>query len=125
MVERHAGVASPMSLIINARIGGAVAEVERDATAFPHRDANRLLWVIGSWWEGDAEPHVEWTRGVFDALAPHSTGGVYVNALDGDEGQGRIRDSYGEGNYARLAELKRRWDPENVFRLNQNISPSD
>jgi FAD/FMN-containing dehydrogenase len=123
IVTRHAEVTSPMSVVINARMGGAVARVDREATAFAHRDAYRLVWVVGSWWEGDPDEHVAWTRGVFDALTPHSTGGVYVNALDADEGDERTRDSYGERNYARLVELKRRWDPENVFRLNQNVSP--
>jgi FAD/FMN-containing dehydrogenase len=123
LVERHARVPSPMSLIINARIGGAVADVDADATAFAHRDAYRLLWAISAWWEGDDEEHVEWCRGVFDAMSPYSTGGVYVNTL-GDEGSDRVRASYRDTTWRRLVAVKDRWDPDNVFHLNQNVAPS-
>jgi FAD/FMN-containing dehydrogenase len=122
-VERHAKVPSPMSVIINARMGGAVEEVATDETAFAHRDANRLLWVVSSWWEGDDEEQVDWCRGVFDAMEPHSTGAVYVNAL-GDEGGERVRAGYADATWPRLVAAKDRWDPDNVFHLNQNIPPS-
>ena len=123
LVERHAGVPSPMSLIINARMGGAIEEVSVDATAFAHRDAYRLLLVQSAWWEGDDEEHVEWCRGVFDAMSPYSTGGVYVNFL-GDEGESRVRAGYEDATWRQLVAVKDRWDPENVFHLNQNIAPS-
>ncbi len=123
MVELHAGVPSPMSLIITARMGGAIERVEQQSTAFGHRDAYRLLWVVGSWWEGDDAEQIEWTRGVFDALTPHSTGGVYVNSLQYEPEQ-RTRDAYGSAIWSRLVELKDRWDPDNVFRLNYNVPPS-
>ena len=75
--------------------------------------------------EGDYEDsgQIEWTRAVFDALTPHSTGGVYVNSLQ-DEPDRRIRDAYDSPTWARLVETKDRWDPENVFRLNYNVPPS-
>ena len=123
MVELHAGVPSPMSMIITARMGGAIERVAPESTAFVHRDAYRLLWVVGAWWEGDDAEQIAWTREVFDALTPHSTGGVYVNSLQ-DEPEQRIRDAYDNRTWARLVELKDRWDPDNAFRLNYNVPPS-
>ena len=123
MVELHEGVPSPMSMIITARMGGAIERVAPESTAFVHRDAYRLLWVVGAWWEGDDAEQIAWTREVFDALTPHSTGGVYVNSLQ-DEPEQRIRDAYDNRTWARLVELKDRWDPENTFRLNYNVPPS-
>jgi FAD/FMN-containing dehydrogenase len=124
MVELHEGVPSPMSLIINSRLGGAIGRVPHDATAFGHRDAYRQVWIVSSWWEDDADEQIAWCRDVFDAMTPHSTGGVYVNAL-GNEGSSRVRASYEDAAWQRLVAAKHRWDPENVFRLNQNIPPSD
>jgi len=123
LVELHAEVPSPMSQIITGRMGGAVERVTPESTAFVHRDAYRLLWVIGCWWEGDADEHIAWTRSVFDALTPHSTGGVYVNSLQ-DEPDERLRDAYSSATWNRLVEVKDRWDPDNVFRLNYNVPPS-
>ena len=122
-VRLHAEVPSPMSLIINARMGGAVERVAPEATAFGHRDANRQVWVVSSWWDGDRDEHVQWCRRVFEAMTRHSSGGVYVNAL-GDEGSERVRASYAGEIWTRLVAVKDRWDPDNVFHLNQNIPPS-
>jgi FAD/FMN-containing dehydrogenase len=123
IVELHAEVPSPMSMIITARMGGQIERVAPESTAFVHRDAYRLLWVVGCWWEGDDAEQIEWTRSVFDALTPHSTGGVYVNSLQ-DEPEGRIRDAYSTAAWDRLVEVKDRWDPDNAFRLNYNVPPS-
>jgi FAD/FMN-containing dehydrogenase len=122
-VELHAEVPSPMSMIITARMGGAIERVAPESTAFVHRDAYRLLWVVGCWWEGEDAEQIEWTRDVFDALTPHSTGGVYVNSLQ-DEPEQRIRDAYNGSTWARLTDVKDCWDPDNVFRLNYNVPPS-
>jgi len=122
-VRRHADVPSPMSLIINARMGGAIERVAREATAFAHRDANRLLLVVSAWWEGSDEEQIEWCRGVFDAMTPYSTGGVYVNFLE-DEGEQRVQAGYAADIWRRLVAAKDRWDPDNVFHLNANIPPS-
>jgi Berberine and berberine like len=82
-----------------------------------------MLTVAALWHDPlQSERHVDWTRRVWEALLPGSTGGSYVNHL-GDEGQERIRAAYG-AKWDRLVELKRRWDPENVFRLNQNVPPA-
>jgi FAD/FMN-containing dehydrogenase len=122
-VRRHAEVPSPMSLIINGRMGGAVERVPREATAFGHRDAKRLLLVVSAWTEGDDHEQIEWCRGVFDAMTPHSTGGVYVNFVE-DEGEKRVRAGYDDDIWPRLVAAKDRWDPDNVFHLNPNIPPS-
>jgi hypothetical protein len=121
-VRRHAEVLSPMSLIINGRMGGAVERVPRETTAFGHRDAKRVLLVASAWWEGDDDEHIEWGKGVFEAMTPHSTG-VYVNFLE-DEGEERVRASYADDIWKKLVAAKDRWDPDNVFHLNQNIPPS-
>jgi FAD/FMN-containing dehydrogenase len=123
LVQRHAEVPSPMSLVINGRMGGAVERVPREATAFGHRDANRLLLVVSAWWEGDDDEQIDWCRGIFDAMTPHSTGGVYMNFVE-DEGAHRVRAGYADDIWLRLVAAKRRWDPDNVFHLNPNIAPS-
>jgi len=69
------------------------------------------------------ETHTGWVRGVFEALAPHATGGVYLNATSPDEGQAGVRDAFGTETYERLAMVKAEWDPENVFHLTPNVRP--
>jgi FAD/FMN-containing dehydrogenase len=122
-VRRHAEVSSPMSLIINGRMGGAVERVSREATAFGHRDANRLLLVVSAWWEGDDDEQIDWGQGIFDAMTPYSTGGVYMNFVE-DEGEDRVRAGYANDIWLKLVAAKDRWDPENIFHLNPNIPPS-
>ena len=114
---------SPMSELHVHHMGGAAARVARDSSAFPHRDAPFNLAIIARWPESGAqEPHSAWARGVSAAMEPYLSGGVYVNYL-GDEGEQRIRDAYGP-TFARLSALKQKYDPTNVFRLNQNIRPA-
>ena len=78
--------------------------------------------MIALWDEGKANTHIEWARTFWTAMEPFATSGVYVNYL-GNEGEGRIRASYG-ANYERLVALKNKYDPTNLFRLNQNIKPT-
>ena len=102
---------------------GAAARVPVDATAFPHRAEQYDLLILAQWSEpGRTDEHVGWARTAFDALRPHLEDAVYVNNL-GTEGPERVRSAYGP-NHARLAALKRTYDPANVFRLNQNIPPT-
>jgi len=105
------------------QLHGVASRVAPSATAFPHR-AERYDFLIGSQWSeaADSDRNVQWTRALFEAMRPHLEASVYVNNL-GDEGPGRVRAAYGE-NYPRLAALKRAYDPDNLFRANQNIDPS-
>jgi FAD/FMN-containing dehydrogenase len=121
LIGGFAGATSPFASIILGRMGGAVARVPEDATAFAHRNVDGNAWFINSWTPemGEDEPHVEWVRRGWSAAAPWSAG-AYVNALAGDDAPHR---SYPPATWDRLVEVKRRWDPENVFRLNQNVPP--
>ena len=104
-------------------MGGAAARIGADVSAFGNREAPFLLNVVARWLEPDEdEANLTWARGLREAMQRYATGGTYVNFLDvGDE---RVRDAYDPDRYARLVELKRRWDPTNAFHLNQNIRPS-
>jgi FAD/FMN-containing dehydrogenase len=114
---------SPQTHIIVGRMGGAIAKHASDATAFARRDEPYFAWILGVWPpEQPDEPGIAWTRQVSDALRPYVTGATYVNAL-GDEGEARIRDAYSPATYERLVALKRKYDPTNLFLLNQNIKP--
>ncbi|MFZ5427396.1 MAG: FAD-binding oxidoreductase [Thermodesulfobacteriota bacterium] len=101
-------------------LGGQVNRVPPGDTAFPRRDVNFIVNMHTRWRDpGQDEACIAWARGLFKALAPYSMGSVYVNFMPGDETD-RIRGAFGT-NYERLAEVKRRHDPDNLFRLNQNI----
>jgi FAD/FMN-containing dehydrogenase len=101
---------------------GAVTRVSPTATAFPHRQGGHSLIMNAQWTDpAQEEECVAWLRGLFNALRPHMADQVYVNYLDSDD-QERVRAAYGP-NYDRLVELKRRYDPDNLFRLNINIAP--
>jgi FAD/FMN-containing dehydrogenase len=104
-------------------LNGAVHDVAADATAFAYRDA-QLTHIIGgiSADPGPMPQYREWVRAYWEALHPHSAGGSYVNFLM-EEGNERIATSY-RGNFARLAQIKRKYDPNNLFRVNQNIAPA-
>jgi FAD/FMN-containing dehydrogenase len=117
-------ITSPLSDFKFAALGGAAARVAPDATAFAYRDAPFVLNINARWPLGDdPQPHIEWTRGLWEAMRPFSAGGGYVNFL-GEEGATRVRDAYGERAYRRLVALKDAYDPDNTFRLNQNIPPT-
>jgi FAD/FMN-containing dehydrogenase len=103
-------------------INGAAHRVASDATAFAYRDANFATVIAGIWPDpADNEANVAWVRDYYAAVAPHSEEGGYINFMGADD-QGRIRANY-KGNYDRLVEIKRRYDPGNLFHLNQNIAP--
>jgi FAD/FMN-containing dehydrogenase len=103
-------------------INGAVSRVASDATAFAYRDAQFATVIAGAWPDpADNDKNVKWVRDYYKALEPHSSAGGYVNFMDADD-QGRVQENYG-GNYARLVSIKKKYDPENLFHLNQNICP--
>jgi FAD/FMN-containing dehydrogenase len=113
---------SPRSYTIMFQLGGAVARVPDDATAFSGRSAGYALNINAA--AVDAEEcaeQTEWARGLWEATRPYSNG-VYMNFL-GNEGAERVRAAYGAAKYQRLVDLKRAWDPDNLFRRNQNIPP--
>jgi FAD/FMN-containing dehydrogenase len=124
LLRAHERAASADTKIQLYHFGGAVARVGRDETAFARRDAPYLLNIAARWQDqGETDLHVGWAREVHEAMTPFATGGVYVNFL-GEEGQDRVRAAYGPRTFARLADLKRRYDPTNLFRINQNIPPA-
>ena len=112
-----------MAMIQLRVLGGAMARVPAGATAFAHRDANVMFALIMPFEDPAELPvHEAWTADFHEALAPKSTG-VYSNFL-AVEGEGRIREAYPDATYDRLADVKRRYDPTNLFRMNQNIRPA-
>ena len=103
---------APHSHVMTAWMGGAVDRVPPGATAFGHRGAHALTWIIGCTGEEPVAPAAEWVRGLWEDTARFATGGVYVNALDA----GRpVRDAYADDVWRRLVEVKRRYDPDGVF----------
>jgi FAD/FMN-containing dehydrogenase len=103
--------------------GGAIARVRPEATAFPHRHAQANMMLFTNWPVGnDARPQMQWARDFWKKLEPY-TRGFYVNEVEGNEGASKMNANY-LGNYARLAALKRKYDPTNLFRLNANITPA-
>jgi FAD/FMN-containing dehydrogenase len=126
-VAEHAYRArSPRSYAAIFHMGGAVARIPRDATAYPGRDVTDNI-VIDAAWLAEQDDAVgtfetEWARGFLRALHAHRAG-VYVNFLDGDDDVSRVREAYGDDTYARLAQIKAKWDPGNVFHHNKNIEP--
>jgi FAD/FMN-containing dehydrogenase len=104
-------------------LGGAVSRVGPQDTAFAHRDAQHSLLVLRMWQDpSESDKNIDWARRCYESAQPFLKTGVYVNYL-ADEGEPRVRDAYGV-NYQRLGEIKKKYDPTNFFRLNQNIRPA-
>jgi FAD/FMN-containing dehydrogenase len=123
LIEQGAKVGSPLSVIEVLAMGGAIARVPAEATAFPHRDARWLVNMPGQWSDAaDSAGEVAWVRETFAAVEPHLTGGAYSNFMEDDEVEA-AGVAYG-ATLDRLRQVKRAYDPENVFRLNQNIEPA-
>jgi FAD/FMN-containing dehydrogenase len=111
----------PFSQMIFFRIGQAVKAMPEDATAFPHRDADYMFHPITVWSDAaDDELLIAGARAFCEAMRPYTTGMAYLNFT----GEDRVREAFGEEKYARLVALKDRYDPDNLFRLNQNVVPS-
>jgi FAD/FMN-containing dehydrogenase len=114
---------SPMAMVQVRVLGGAMARVPAAATAFAFRDQPVMVTIITPFQDpAEAPAHEAWTQGLFEALRPAATG-VYSNFLD-DEGPARVREAYPGLTYHKLAQVKRSYDPDNVFRSNQNIVPA-
>jgi hypothetical protein len=124
LVAHRDTVTSPKSEIHVHHVGGAVARVPDDATAFGERSAPFLLNILASTFTSDGyDEAVSWAHGLYGGLASALTGGAYVNFLS-NEGPERVQAAYGQEKYDRLVRLKDAYDPTNLFRLNQNIVPS-
>jgi FAD/FMN-containing dehydrogenase len=123
VLHHAANVPSPQCEIFLGTLGGAVTRPAITSTAYAQRDAQFTMNVHGRWEDpADDARGIRWARDVFEATAPFASGGVYVNFMTADEGE-RVRNAYGP-NYERLVRVKRQYDPANLFRLNQNISPA-
>jgi hypothetical protein len=124
IVEYGRARTSPFSQVLIQHIHGAASRVHPTGTAFALRHESYILGMFAAWTDTDdeAHKHMEWTRSFWTDVRRFGSLGVYVNFL-GDEGEERIRASYGV-NYERLVALKNRYDPTNFFHLNQNIQPT-
>jgi FAD/FMN-containing dehydrogenase len=128
LVDQAYAAKSPRSYAAIFHLGGALARVPGDATAFAGRDVVHHMSIDAVWLPDEpaenAEEETAWARRFFHALQPHRAGGAYVNFLDSDDEPNRVREAYGDQTYRRLAEVKAKYDPENVFHHNKNIEPA-
>ncbi len=118
-------MASPMSQAVLFQLGGALADQDPNATAFGNRDAAHIFIVAGTWAPGaaDGPQHRAWAGAAWEAMRPYSTGGNYINVQTADEDESRLREAYGQ-HLDRLERVKAPYDPDNLFRVNRNISPA-
>lgn len=124
LVDRAAAMTSRWSHLHLVLMGGAIARVADDATAVCYRKAAYDCYILPHWSNPEeSDRHIEWARTTWSALQPFSAGGGYLNRHQSEE-EGEVRRVYGTAKYERLAALKRRYDPENLFRVNHNIVPA-
>jgi FAD/FMN-containing dehydrogenase len=125
VLHRHrGGMASTMSQLLIFQLGGALADLDPDATAFGNRDADAIFAAAACWPPGSAhETDRAWAREAWEAIRPYSTGSNYVNVQTEDDDETRLREAY-RGSLDGLAAVKAVYDPDNVFRVNRNIAPA-
>ena len=124
VVSAYEQVPSPLNAILFEQFGGAVHRVPRDATAYDQRDADFNLVIVARWTEpSQADHNVQWARSLSDAARAYTTGRVYINYIGAGESSDRVRAAFGADKFAKLSAIKRKYDPTNLFRLNQNIPP--
>jgi FAD/FMN-containing dehydrogenase len=122
-VEHGSNVPAMTSTMHIYPINGAAHRVAPDETAFAYRDANFATVIAGMWPDpAQNKANIQWVRDYYNATAPESEKGGYINFMSEDD-QGRIKDNY-KGNYQRLVNVKKQYDPDNLFHVNQNIKPS-
>jgi FAD/FMN-containing dehydrogenase len=121
ILARHHDPAMPMVMTQLRVLGGQMARVPSGATAFAHRDAKVMVMVLAMF-QDDPRPTLAWVADYLQTAFGDKRTGVYSNFLH-DEGEARIREAYPGDTYSRLAAIKRRWDPTNLFHRNQNIRP--
>jgi FAD/FMN-containing dehydrogenase len=123
MIDRFAACPSPMTGIVIEHFHGAVTRIDVTDTAVPHREPGYNSLIASVWMDPAATgQNITWTRATYTDLEPYLARRRYVNYLGDDEPTGAVQSAYGP-NFARLVEIKRRYDPGNLFRLNQNIEP--
>lgn len=125
VIEHASRIRSPHSAVILFQIEGALNRLEEDHSPVGNRDARYVLNIAGSWEQADEDrANIEWAREAWTDMRPFSNGGTYINFLTEDEDHERIEAALGKGGLERLAEVKAKWDPQNVFRTNRNIKPA-
>jgi hypothetical protein len=125
MIEQFSAVPSPFTVAALEQLGGGVSRVGEDETAFGDRSAPYSLIITGEWADpAETDSNVEWTRDFWEAMQPFTRDAVYVNYMDIRDEADRIKAAYGAEKYERLAALKNKYDPTNLFRLNKNIQPT-
>jgi hypothetical protein len=118
-------IRSPHSAVILFQIEGALNQLEAEHSPVGNRDARHVLNLGGSWEQANEDAtNVEWARSAWNDMKSFSTGGTYINFLTEDDGPERLEAALGKG-LRRLAEVKAKWDPQNVFRTNRNIKPDE
>ena len=125
MIAQFADCPSPMGAVLLEHFHGAATRVDQTATAFPHRAVGYNLLVLGEWASpSETTPNIAWARDTYTAMSKHFASGRYANYLNAEEvgADDAVAAAFGP-NWARLRELKRRYDPDNIFHLNQNIRP--
>ena len=126
LVRHGASRPGPLANLLLEPMGGAIARIGADETALGRRDAPWVFHALSMWMDPSpeaADAHVAWATALAEDMAPHTTTGVYLN-FTSDTGEERVRSAFGAEKYARLVALKDKYDPANMFRLNQNIRPS-
>ncbi len=122
-MDHAARIRSPHSAVILFQMDGALNRLSADHSPVGNRDARFMLNIAGSWEQpGDDAANIQWARDAWHDMKRFSTGGTYLNFLTEDDGSDRVRAALG-GAIPRLAEVKARWDPANIFRTNRNIVP--
>ncbi len=125
IVAQADGLPTPFGQLVLGPLGGALARTDHDAMALTLDDGEWTYFCLSMWMDpSQDEANIAWARGFHEAMRPFAVGTAMPNFIEPDEGVARLRASYGEDKYARLLALKEHWDPQNMFRLNQNIVPS-
>jgi hypothetical protein len=126
LIDIAATVPSKHTYLVLQPLAGAMSNVAADATAFGPRDMNYMFEFDSMWSDpADGERNIAWTRQNWADLQRFSTGGMYINFPGfGEEGEKLVRSAVGDKSYERLAKIKQKYDPDNLFRLNQNIKPA-
>ena len=123
-VEQTLNMSSKASIIAAFQLGGAITDIGEEDTAYSFRNAGYALNINTQWQNGkDTDKHIEWARKTQQLASPYSMGSGYINFASADESQERVAATYGDKKFKRLIDLKRKYDPDNFFRLNQNIKP--